>query len=115
MPSQQALGGFVHGSGVERVGDVPDPPGQQCRTAAPVQDAEAIGAAIGGEARVPVVRTPARPRAPRPDAASCGNSAHRGSSWRMPVGQVDMRDLALGVNAGVGAAGDDAGNGFAAR
>ena len=31
----------------------------------------------------------------------------------MPVWEVDMRDLALGVNAGIGAAGDSAGDGFA--
>ncbi len=31
----------------------------------------------------------------------------------MPVREVDMRDLALGVNAGVGAAGDGAGDRFA--
>ena len=110
MPAEQALGSLVHGSGIQWGWDVPNASGQQCRAAAAVEDAEAIGAAVGGEARVPVRRD------------RCGIQHHdrmrlhveiQGVSDRLgaaTVREVDMRDLALGMNTRIGAAGDNAGD-----
>ena len=113
VTTEQALCGRVHGGGIQWVGDVPDLAGHQRRTAAAVEDAEAIGAADGGEAGAPVV------------GHLCGRKDHNRMGLHVVVqsvpdgpgavdgGQVDVGDLAFGVDSGVGSAGDDAGDGGA--
>ena len=110
MPAEQRLRRRVHRRGVERRWHVPDPAGQQRRPRAAVQDAVAVGAADRGEARR---SSPPAPAPRRSTTTGCGFmwkfSASRTVRGGSVAGSVELRHLALGMHAGIGAAGDDAG------
>jgi hypothetical protein len=114
VAAEQVLGGGMHGGGVQGGGDVPDATSHQRRAAAAVEDAEAVGSAVGGEARVPVFR---HHRGIQYDDGIWLHVVVQGIADRLgavAVRQVDMRDLTLGVDSRIGPAGDDAGDGLAA-
>lgn len=111
---EQGLGGGVHCVGVERLGDVPDTACEEGRTAGAVEDAIAVGPAIGAEAGAPALRY--RRRLQDDDRMGLhvvgqgGLDGFRGEAVR----EIDMGDLARGVDAQeVGSSGDDTGDGLA--
>ena len=113
MAADQGLGGDVHALGVEVDGDVPDAAALQGRGAAAGEDAVEVAAAGAGEAGVEVGGGLARLQ--DGDRGGAEVEVERtGEALGQPgAGEVEMGDLAQRVDAGVGAAGGEDGDGLA--
>jgi hypothetical protein len=109
VPAEQRLRRFVHRRGVQALREVPDAAGIEGRPRRAVQDAVAVAAPDGGEAGGEALRRAGG--AQHGDGVRAGVEVQRlAHPFRRQVGgDVDLRDLALGVHAGVGAAGGDGG------
>ncbi len=99
-----------HCVGVERSGLVPGLAGSQGGAGRAIEDAVAVAAADGGEAGAPVGRNLGRGQ--DDDRVRLEMEVQRVAQpgGADGPGQVEMGDLAGGVNAGIGAAGGDAGD-----
>ena len=106
MPADQALRRLVHGVGVERALDQPGAARVERQRRAAVDDAIEIMPRVRRKARIEIVRRRARAgrmaTGCRPHMGVERVAQHIGAP---DAGQIDMADLARGVDAGVGAPG----------
>ncbi|MNE22068.1 hypothetical protein D3C80_1152570 [compost metagenome] len=115
MQADQALRRRMHGLGVQRLLDVPDPAPVQGRTTGPVEDAIQVFAPVGGEAGVPVVADRGAIQHRHRFMHQVGVQSVHHRPRRPVLVQIDMAGLARGVDPGIGAARSGDAHGLAGK